>query len=261
MRRTSSRLAAKRATETIAEQSRGRGAGAESEEKKAAAKRKRSTTTKGKASSRQKKGKVTDEEQQQQTPTMAQDQEMKEAPSAESTTATTAPDAQQTLKQGEAEPAEEKKGKEAAQEGEEEQPQQQGPEGKEEEEGVEEYPEEERHEMGLILKDLIPHESRGTDFLEKGLIYFFYRPRVGETEVKSLVDVNRLYVLLSPQQIIHPSNATKVHRLLLIGRKKLPEPSPRHRFWVLVEKTSENIADIHDFLGKETYDTQTMGER
>jgi len=252
MRRTSSRLAAKRATESIAKQSGRRGEMIE--EKKAAAKRKRSSQAEvdkeagGKrdtGSTRQKKGKVDAEGQQQQEAEVVNqtNQEMQDA-----TSSTDATQQQEQRPSGQAESSTKDKGKE--EEGD-----------KEEEEGVEEFPEQERHEMGLGKKDLIPPESRGTDFLEKGLIYFFYRPRVCETEVKSLVDVNRMYVLLSPKQTIHPSDAAKVHRLLLIGRKKLPEPSPRHRFWALVEKTSENIADIHDFLGKETYDTQTRGER
>ncbi len=34
---------------------------------------------------------------------------------------------------------------------------------------------------------------------EKGLIYFFYRPKVGNEEVSSASDVQKLYILLAPK--------------------------------------------------------------
>jgi hypothetical protein len=65
--------------------------------------------------------------------------------------------------------------------------------------------------------------------LEEGEIGLFYRPRVETEHVRSLADVQRLLVVLAP-------HGRRTHRLLSIGRKRLPDPSERgrERFWGIV---------------------------
>ncbi len=97
-----------------------------------------------------------------------------------------------------------------------------------------------------------------TDTLERGTISFFYRPRVQREEPTGLDDVQRLYVVLSPVEGDHP------HRLIVIGRKRLPgpdEPPRRRRFWAVVDVVSDDPARIRDALAPYDYDTKTRGRR
>ena len=59
--------------------------------------------------------------------------------------------------------------------------------------------------------------------LEEGDIGLFYRPRVDRTRVRSLADVQRFFLVLAP-------HGRRRHRLLAIGRKRLPDPSERAAF-------------------------------
>ncbi len=115
---------------------------------------------------------------------------------------------------------------------------------------------------------------------EKGLIYFFYRPKVGNEEVSSAADVQKLYILLAPKiGTVAPYTCCqyvfgirlltwfakqlpmiwvytytlgeagkekeighKKHRLIVITRKKLPEIHERSRYWGFVETTDEEAS-------------------
>ena len=93
------------------------------------------------------------------------------------------------------------------------------------------------------------------DVLERGDIYFIYRPKVEQTSAAGLEDVQRFFVILSPSD-------KRRHRLLVIGRKKLPAISDKQeRNWGFVQKVSRNPEDIEDDLDRLTYSTQTHGER
>ena len=93
------------------------------------------------------------------------------------------------------------------------------------------------------------------DVLERGDIYFIYRPKVEQTSAAGLEDVQRFFVILSPSDKRRP-------RLLVIGRKKLPAISDKQeRNWGFVQKVSRNPEDIEDDLDRLTYSTQTHGER
>ena len=62
-----------------------------------------------------------------------------------------------------------------------------------------------------------PAEGRreaSPDVLERGDVFFFYRPDVGEESPGRLLDVRRFHVVLRPED-------GKVLRLITIGRKKL----------------------------------------
>jgi hypothetical protein len=93
------------------------------------------------------------------------------------------------------------------------------------------------------------------DVLERGNIYFMYRPRVEHTTAGGLDDIQRLFIILSP-------HGQQQYRLIVIGRKQLPEvASHRDRRWAFVEKVSRRPEDIEDDLDALSYLTKTRGER
>jgi hypothetical protein len=93
------------------------------------------------------------------------------------------------------------------------------------------------------------------DVLERGDIYFAYRPRVEQASARGLEDVQRFFMILSPY------GRTRF-RLIVIGRKRLPEVEDhREKTWGFVQQVSERAEDIEDELKAVTYDTKTRGER
>jgi hypothetical protein len=93
------------------------------------------------------------------------------------------------------------------------------------------------------------------EILEEGRIYFFYRPRVGETEVDDLEDVQRLHMVLDPQGINR-------FRILVIGKKCMPNVEEAHeRLWATVTDVVEGTEQLREALGPRTYETQTRGRR
>jgi len=87
--------------------------------------------------------------------------------------------------------------------------------------------------------------------LERGNIYFVYRPRVEETSVSGLEDIQRFFMILSPHN-------NQLHRLIVIGRKKLPEIEDRHeRNWGFVQKVAHDAHDVEAELSRITYATKT----
>ncbi|HEX5596727.1 MAG TPA: hypothetical protein VFX61_12040 [Micromonosporaceae bacterium] len=90
--------------------------------------------------------------------------------------------------------------------------------------------------------------------LEDGDIYFLYRPRVGEEHVDSLAEVQRLFVVLHPWHGRHL-------RLLIIGRKQLPDIGEHDRFWGFVDEVVDRPEELHATLQARTYQTRTRGER
>jgi hypothetical protein len=91
--------------------------------------------------------------------------------------------------------------------------------------------------------------------LERGDIYFIYRPKIEETSPEGVEDVQRLFMLLSPQE-------KKRYRLLVIGRKRLPAIGDRgERTWGFVEKASRTLRGLREDLAPATYQTKTRGKR
>jgi hypothetical protein len=101
-------------------------------------------------------------------------------------------------------------------------------------------------------------EQQQSEILERGSIYFLYRPKVEGAEeeqpVESLEDVERTYLILSPDKKKH-------YRRLVIGRKKLPEVEDRDRYWGFVETVGNRPEEVKKDLGEEFYQTKTRGER
>jgi len=133
--------------------------------------------------------------------------------------------------------------------------------------------------------------------LEKGHLYFFYRPKVDAVEVKGPGDVQRFYMLISPdgvqekprndEELQKPTEETTEttttttteekkseestntaekgrpkHRLLLVASKTLPSPgSGRSRVWAFVDSVSADLSEVEEKLERFSYSTQTRGER
>ena len=92
-------------------------------------------------------------------------------------------------------------------------------------------------------------EKVDVKILEQGDIFFFFRPKVSAKDIKSIEDVRRFYMVLSPeeeQKIIDDTNNNdtspnekKIYRLFIIGKKSLPEirkteARSSERFWAQV---------------------------
>ncbi|KAG2154622.1 hypothetical protein DEU56DRAFT_897708 [Suillus clintonianus] len=133
--------------------------------------------------------------------------------------------------------------------------------------------------------------------IERGHIYFFYRPKVQREEVHSINDVSKLHVLLvpSPSQLsVHGESGSKdvsgadademnlvaqgadaapapestnkekkYFRLIIVGKKKLPDPEhEKHApIWATVISVGDNLHDLEERLGERTYETKTRGTR
>ena len=96
---------------------------------------------------------------------------------------------------------------------------------------------------------------RAAQVLERGDIYFVYRPKVETPTVEGFEDVQRLYLVLHP-------HAQPRYRLLLIGRKQLPElHRSAEKHWGLVTTVSQDATAVRAELGRATYATKTRGER
>ena len=98
------------------------------------------------------------------------------------------------------------------------------------------------------------------EVLEYGDIYFFYRPKVGSPEVKSIDDIRRFFMITAPEETTTKSDREKTHRqlyrLFVIGKKSLPEirtseARSSERYWARVggiferpeELTKELLSD------------------
>lgn len=103
-------------------------------------------------------------------------------------------------------------------------------------------------------------ESAKSQILERGNIYFFYRPRVEANEEKNnkiqgMEDIQRFYFLL------HPAD-NKEYRLILVGEKKLPTIESEHeKDWALVDMVTTDRKALLDALKEQSYSTSTRGKR
>eukprot|EP00877_Chromochloris_zofingiensis_P013473 jgi/Chrzof1/837/Cz01g30210.t1 len=90
--------------------------------------------------------------------------------------------------------------------------------------------------------------------IEEGHVYFFYRPRVDVDHPKALRDVQRF------EMIMKPTSGGKA-RLIIIGKKRLPDPARHERFFGYVEAVADDVKSLTADLGEQHYDTKTKGER
>jgi hypothetical protein len=93
-----------------------------------------------------------------------------------------------------------------------------------------------------------------TEILEQGELQFFYRPRVGVEQVRGLGDVQRFFLALAPE-------GKRGFRRLIVGRKRLPDPSAHEREWAFVAEVTDNPEEVRDDLERFEYRTRTRGVR
>jgi hypothetical protein len=90
--------------------------------------------------------------------------------------------------------------------------------------------------------------------VERGDVFFFYRPRVGTDEVDTLEDVQRFFFVLTPE-------GTSRFRRIVVGQKRLPAPSRHERTWAFVAEVADDPAELRDDLESTSYETKTRGVR
>lgn len=118
---------------------------------------------------------------------------------------------------------------------------------------------------GAVEQSSKREETTPSSVLEKGLIYFFFRGRVGIDEPSDVDEIARSYIVLHP--IPHgaklgegPIGDHGTNRLLALPKKVLPA-SPKDRFMVFVEKVNVGMEEIKSTLGSSDYATKTVGIR
>ncbi len=91
--------------------------------------------------------------------------------------------------------------------------------------------------------------------LERGDLFFFYRPDVDEMAPSGLLDVRRFHLAL------RPSGRDEI-RLITVGRKTLPNAGASGgNHWAFVDRVFASPDDLKEYLGATTYETETSGER
>lgn len=111
-------------------------------------------------------------------------------------------------------------------------------------------------------------EVVSSNILEKGIIYFFFRPRVNVEDPHGLGDVARSFFVLRPTPLgaeldesQGPVDKDARCRLLVIPKKKFPN-SRGEREMGFVEKSGQSMKDLHEnFIAASKYETATRGER
>ena len=92
------------------------------------------------------------------------------------------------------------------------------------------------------------------EILEEGQIYFVFRPKVEEEDPSGADDVERFYMVLRPQ-------GQSPLRLVVIGRKHLPDVGDHERGWGFVEAIARDGKALEEGLRENTYETKTRGQR
>jgi type IV secretory pathway VirB10-like protein len=107
-----------------------------------------------------------------------------------------------------------------------------------------------------------------SNLLEKGIIYFFYRPRVNIEDPQGVEDVSRSFFVLRPIPLGAELDSGQGSmekdarcRLMILPKKKFPT-SGGERDMGFVEKANQSIKDLQEkFIAGSTYQTSTRGER
>ena len=97
-------------------------------------------------------------------------------------------------------------------------------------------------------------DDRRTEVLEEGDVFFFFRPKVNEDDPEGLADVQNFGLVL------RPAGGARV-RLMVIGRKRLPDTERHERHWGTVEAVAKSAKEIEAGLREEHYQTKTRGEQ
>ncbi|KIJ54371.1 hypothetical protein M422DRAFT_775501 [Sphaerobolus stellatus SS14] len=122
--------------------------------------------------------------------------------------------------------------------------------------------------------------------LERGHIYFFYRPKVGKEDVEDVDDIANFSFLLVPRppkedsKDEYDSKDPKVRggsaapepapqtepneffRYIVMGKKHFPKTESKHEvFWASVVDVGEDVTKLDEGLSEQVYQTKTRGER
>jgi len=109
-------------------------------------------------------------------------------------------------------------------------------------------------------------KKMASNILEKGVIYFFTRNRVGIEDSDSVGDLQRTYFVLRPLPIFAklgdgPLPDLENNRLLALPKKVFPR-THKDRFMAFVEKAKTTIQELKDnFFKSEEYETKSTGTR
>ncbi|KAI0536349.1 hypothetical protein GGR58DRAFT_528451 [Xylaria digitata] len=119
---------------------------------------------------------------------------------------------------------------------------------------------------GTAEKPGVRQDAVPSSILEKGIIYFFFRGRVGIDEPSDVNEIQRSFMILRPLgkdaelgegTIRDTSNI----RLIAVPKKVFPR-SGRDRWIAFVEKSGSSLKTIkEDFLSSSDYETKTVGTR
>jgi hypothetical protein len=105
-----------------------------------------------------------------------------------------------------------------------------------------------------------------SNILEKGIIYFFTRNRVGVEDADSVGDLQRTFFVLRPLPIGAKLGDGAIpdlenNRLFALPKKVFPK-SHNDRFMAFVEKSKTTLQDLKDnFFQGSQYETKTQGTR
>lgn len=119
-------------------------------------------------------------------------------------------------------------------------------------------------DQSSILQDKAREEAMPSSILEKGIIYFFFRGRVGVEDPKSVDDIARSFIVLRPLPIGAKIGEGALEdtgnaRLLSLPKKVLPK-SQNDRFLMFVDKPRSSIKDLKEnFVSGSDYATRTAG--
>lgn len=121
-------------------------------------------------------------------------------------------------------------------------------------------------EADAVEEDKKREEAQPSNILEKGIIYFFTRGRVGVDNPESVQDLQRSFFVMRPL----PDGAKITdgaiqdvgnNRLLALPKKVWPK-SGKDRFMVFVEKASASMDTLkEEFFSGSEYSTKTTGTR
>ncbi|KAF8866363.1 hypothetical protein BDZ45DRAFT_579157 [Acephala macrosclerotiorum] len=114
-----------------------------------------------------------------------------------------------------------------------------------------------------VIEDEKREAAIPSSILEKGIIYFFFRGRVGVEDPQGIEDVARSYIVLRPLPLgakigEGPLEDSGTARLLALPKKMLPK-SKQDRFLMFVEKPNQFIKDLRDQFSSNEYATKTSG--
>lgn len=81
-----------------------------------------------------------------------------------------------------------------------------------------------------------------TEVIEKGALYFFYRPKVDVPKVRGINDVQRFYFVMAPDD-------RELYRLIIIGQKYMPEifegkMAREELNWAIVDLVTSNSKEL-----------------